>query len=125
MSSGSSTDITQWSIYLILSLCYCDFNLSIVNIPKNYLFFSFLTKFNIWLFLPKTKKCSPRKMSINDRNMENCKVNYLSLYSGCSSHHCSHSGIRHPSLACCSIVVPSSQAHLSKYGNSRSISYHS
>lgn len=56
--------------------------------------------------------------------METLKNGYLSLYSGWSMHHCSHSGIRQPSLACCSIVVPSSILHRSRYGKIRSMSYH-
>ena len=56
--------------------------------------------------------------------METLKNGYLPLYSGCLSTQSSHSGIRHPSIACCSIVVFSSQAHRSRYGKIRSMLYH-
>ena len=98
MSSGSSTNIIN-GLYMsyIHHSATVIFILSNINIPKNYRFFSFLTKFN---------------------------TGYLPLYSGCSMHHCSHSGIRHPSRACCSIVVPSSILHLVKYGKIGSMLYH-
>ena len=57
--------------------------------------------------------------------METLKNGYLSLYSGCLSTQSSHSGCKHPSIACCSTVVPSSQAHRSRYGKMGSMLYHS
>ena len=123
MTSGSSPNITQWSIYLYYHSATVIFILHI-KYTKISPIFLVLNTISHWLFLPKTKKMLTPKYEHSIIEIWKTKVNYLSLYSGWSMHHCSHSGIRHPQIACCSTVVPSSQAHLSKYGNSRSMLYH-
>ena len=99
MSSGSSTSIINGLIYVLYyHSATVIFILSNIKITKKLSIFLYLTKFN--------------------------NTGYLPLYSGCLSTQSSHSGSKQPSIACCSIVVPSSQAHRSRYGNILSISYH-